>query len=55
MQWLQNIRYCWNPNITTTQPYLNLVGFDTIITLHTPPHQELYFYKKEWSYESEIL
>ena len=30
-----------NPNLTTTQlqPNLNLVGFDTIITLHTPsPH-----------------
>ena len=34
--------YCQNPNLTTTQPQpnLNLVGFDTIITLHppTPPH-----------------
>ena len=30
--------YCQNPNLTTTQlqPNLNLVGFDTIITLHTP-------------------
>ena len=29
---------CQNPNLTTTQPQpnLNLVGFDTIITLHTP-------------------
>ena len=48
--------YCQNPNLTTTQPQanLNLVGFDTIIILHTPPthpppHQELYFYQKEWS------
>ena len=46
--------YCQNPNLTTTQPQpnLNLVGFDTIITLHhPPPHptpQELYFYHKEW-------
>ena len=48
---------CQNPNLTTTQPQPNLylVGFDTIITLHTPhpthpPHptpQELYFYQKE--------
>ena len=33
---------CQNPNLTTTQPQpnLNLVGFDTIITLPppTPPH-----------------
>ena len=42
---------CQNPNLTTTQPNLNLVGFDTIITLHPPTHhhpppQELYFYQK---------
>ena len=32
--------YCQNPNLTTTQPKpnLNLVGFDKIITLHTPHH-----------------
>ena len=40
---------CQNPNLTTTQPKpnLNLVGYDTIITLHPPPHppQELYFYQ----------
>ena len=32
---------CQNPNLTTTQPKpnLSLVGFDTIITLHTPPTQ----------------
>ena len=35
--WISN-RYCQNPNLTTNQPQpnLNLVGFDTIITLHTP-------------------
>ena len=40
--------YCQNPNLTITQPQpnLNLLGFDTIITLHTPhpqptPPQEL--------------
>ena len=29
---------CQNPNLTTSQPKpnLNLVGFDTIITLHHP-------------------
>ena len=33
------ITSCQNPNLTTTQPKpnLNLVGFDTIITLHPPP------------------
>ena len=32
--------FCQNPNLTTTQPQpnLNLVGFDTIITLHHPTH-----------------
>ena len=32
-------KYCQNPNLNTTQlrPNLNLVGFDTIITLHPPP------------------
>ena len=32
--------FCQNPNLTTTQPQpnLNLVGFETIITLHTPYH-----------------
>merc|ERR1712240_217511 len=32
--------FCQNPNLTPTQPQLNLnlVGFDTIITLHHPPH-----------------
>ena len=32
--------FCQNPNLTTTQPQpnLNLVGFETIITLHTPTH-----------------
>ena len=32
--------FCQNPNLTTTQPKpnLNLVGFDTIITLHHPTH-----------------
>ena len=29
--------YCQNPNLTTTQPNLILVGFDTIIALHTHP------------------
>ena len=31
--------FCQNPNLTTTQPQpnFNLVGFDMIITLHTPP------------------
>ena len=30
---------CQNPNLTTTQLNLNLVGFDRIITLHPPrPH-----------------
>ena len=31
---------CQNPNLTTTQPQpkLNLVGFDTMITLHKPHH-----------------
>ena len=31
-----SFKYCQNPNLTTTQPQsnLNLVGFDTIITLH---------------------
>ena len=39
---------CQNPNLTTTQPQpnLNLVGFDTIITFHTHPPPELYFYQK---------
>ena len=48
------INSCQNPNLTTSQPQpnLNLLGFDTIIPLHTPhppttrPHQELYFYQK---------
>ena len=38
---VSNWVYCQNPNLTTTQtqPKLNLVGFDTIITLHPPlPH-----------------
>ena len=29
---------CQNPNLTTTQPNLNLVGFDMIIAVHTTPH-----------------
>ena len=29
-------RFCQNPNLTTIQPNLNLVRFDTIITLHPP-------------------
>ena len=35
----QGISSFQNPNLTTTQPQpnLNLVGFDTIITLHHPP------------------
>ena len=42
---------CQTPTLTTTQPNLNLVGFNTIITLHPPTHhhpppQELYFYQK---------
>ena len=34
------VYFCQNPNLTTTQPQpnLNLVGFDMIITLHTPHH-----------------
>ena len=27
--------FCQNPNLTTTQPNLNLVGFHTIIAVHT--------------------
>ena len=32
-------QFCQNPNLTTTQPNLNLVGFDMIIAFHTttPP------------------
>ena len=29
------IKNCQNPNLTSTQPNLNLVGFDTIIAVHT--------------------
>ena len=30
-------RCCQNPNLNTTQPNYNLVGFDMIITLHPQP------------------
>ena len=39
--WVCNTKLCCqNPNLTTTQPQpnLNLVGFDMIITSHTPNH-----------------
>ena len=36
-----NFVFCQNPNLTATQPNLNLVGFDTIIAVHTTPPTHL--------------